>query len=467
MQYKCPSCGSALYFNPASGMLECNYCASVFKPDIFQTGQSNPMVSPSERVQEPTGVVDKMQNMLEQNAFAQNAAVSQAMGVEQQTDMLERKTIQYNVYTCNSCGAELLVSGTESSSFCAYCGQPAVVFSRVSYELQPDFLIPFEITKDQAQRLIVERVSKGSFVPKELRNINLEKVSGVYVPFWVFDVQMSDTQHWKGTIKQNKSTKIVYTDIAASAHFRNITQDASYDFLDESSRRLEPYYLSKRVKFDPAYLSGFYSSRYDADETNMEYTAKIRASKLFNEETKKLARGSSNKMLYNHPVYAKTGSCYMLLPAWFFTFRYQGKKYTLLVNGQTGKVVGTIPVDTAQRNVMTVAIGVVSTIIFTAVMLAIFGTRFWENEDGLEMVATLMIFAYVGVYGYMLHGIKVVKNTLEYTANSDTRHFGVNRQEHETMQVNKNMNANNYSNFGNYNQNNMNGYNNYNGGGNV
>ena len=34
---------------------------------------------------------------------------------------------------------------------------------------------------------------------------------------------------------------------------------------------------------------------------------------------------------------------YMMMPVWFFTFKYDNKPYTILVNGQTGKVVGTMP----------------------------------------------------------------------------------------------------------------------------
>ncbi|MGN0396144.1 MAG: hypothetical protein ACI4EF_12340, partial [Coprococcus sp.] len=36
---------------------------------------------------------------------------------------------------------------------------------------------------------------------------------------------------------------------------------------------------------------------------------------------------------------------YALLPAWFMTFWYKGELYTILVNGQTGKVVGNVPVN--------------------------------------------------------------------------------------------------------------------------
>ena len=36
---------------------------------------------------------------------------------------------------------------------------------------------------------------------------------------------------------------------------------------------------------------------------------------------------------------------YVLLPAWFFVFGHEGKFYNILMNGQTGKMVGALPYD--------------------------------------------------------------------------------------------------------------------------
>ena len=46
----------------------------------------------------------------------------------------------------------------------------------------------------------------------------------------------------------------------------------------------------------------------------------------------------------------------MMMPVWFFTFKYDNKPYTVLVNGQTGKVVGTMPWQ--KKKIYSIAISV-------------------------------------------------------------------------------------------------------------
>ena len=46
----------------------------------------------------------------------------------------------------------------------------------------------------------------------------------------------------------------------------------------------------------------------------------------------------------------------MMMPVWFFTFRHGDKPYTILVNGQTGKVVGTLPWNT--KRIWAIAAGI-------------------------------------------------------------------------------------------------------------
>ena len=48
-------------------------------------------------------------------------------------------------------------------------------------------------------------------------------------------------------------------------------------------------------------------------------------------------------MYGSNPKYEIKRVEYAFLPVWFMTFRYKNKPYTMMVNGQTGKVVGTIP----------------------------------------------------------------------------------------------------------------------------
>ena len=54
---------------------------------------------------------------------------------------------------------------------------------------------------------------------------------------------------------------------------------------------------------------------------------------------------------------------HILLPVWMLSYRYQGKVFQVMVNAQTGKVLGERPVDA-----MKVAIGVVAAVATAAVL---------------------------------------------------------------------------------------------------
>ena len=40
----------------------------------------------------------------------------------------------------------------------------------------------------------------------------------------------------------------------------------------------------------------------------------------------------------------KTGSHYIMLPVWMVNIKYKDKMYTFAMNGQTGKIIGNLPI---------------------------------------------------------------------------------------------------------------------------
>ena len=123
-----------------------------------------------------------------------------------------------------------------------------------------------------------------------------------------------------------------------------MTLDASKSLLDESSQRLEPYDLDDLQPFDPAYLSGFYSDRFDMGTDDLDGLACRRAEELFNTEMKANLQHKAARLESSVTVKHIMKREYALLPVWFLTFRYENRPYTILLNGQTGKMVGALPV---------------------------------------------------------------------------------------------------------------------------
>ena len=254
-------------------------------------------------------------------------------------------TMDNNIYTCTSCGAELAISGVETSSFCAYCGQPTIVFSRMEKTAMPDHIIPFNITKDKALKSIQEKLKSGIFVPPKLKNFEVERLRGIYIPYWLFDAKYDDSMVIRTKVKQNKSTVTKYYRVNTSCDLFYYPVDASKNLNDNLSRKLEPYDYSGIRPFNPAYMSGFYADRFDMSADTMMMTSMYRAQYMMYEKAKKVVPGSPSGMTESYPMYHVKKKYYTMLPAWFMTIRYEGMPYTIMVNGQNGKVVGAVPYD--------------------------------------------------------------------------------------------------------------------------
>ena len=59
---------------------------------------------------------------------------------------------------------------------------------------------------------------------------------------------------------------------------------------------------------------------------------------------------------------------YMLLPVWFMTYRYNGKVYSFAVNGQTGKLAGTPPLNKLKLKLVSLGAGIAASAIVTLIM---------------------------------------------------------------------------------------------------
>ncbi len=445
---KCPQCDGALEYNPISDKMECPFCGTdydmmevmalqkhqdhrngnVYKPfgaensansentsNSYGGGwESNPyaqrMEDPNEglhTLDQPGEIAKEVENKLHDVAVE------------------EPETMEGNVYTCTSCGAELFINGVETATYCAYCGQPTVVFSRVSEELRPERIIPFSIQKEQAVAVIRERLSHGFFVPKAIKNFEVEKVRGIYIPYFLFDAYYYDYQKLKGTVKYEESSRTEHFIREAECDFRNLTCDASKMLSDETSQRLEPYDLNGLRPFEIGYLSGFYADRYDMNEKTLKNVVRVRCKELFDNEMKIDLMADNPKIISSHPKFELRKAQYVLLPAWFMTFRYKNEAYTILVNGQTGKVVGAVPFTKDKLIALFVGIAIVASVLFSFLGMILFNQ--YLDLDGRALGLALM--GLIGVYGTGIASYTSVMRNIKLTKAKKTAKFVRERQD--------------------------------------
>lgn len=383
MAVLCSNCSGRLIFNPASQKLECAACGSSFRPEDIQDIYAN----------------------------------------------VHSKYYDTRVYTCGHCGAEVVTSDSEVSTFCVYCGNPAIVFSRISKEYKPDGIIPFSVTKEDAIRYVKLKFRKNLTVPKEVMDkLVPDNVRGIYVPYWVINARFTETDMLSGMVKRGKHSEKRYYLRSGNVNLKNVPIDGSKLLNDSTSLKLEPFYLEDAKDFDEDYLNGFYSNISDTSYQELRESAAFRCHKLYGDDVVKTVEARDVKI--DDSIYwvdIQDDPLYLMMPVWFFTFKYEGKPYTILINGQTGKVVGTMPWVTSRVKMISVTAFVITLIIFAAsfygMLTNVGGTRGISNH----ILAALTLFS-TYVFANSIAGLKRIKTNLKLTQSEDIFTYVKKRQ---------------------------------------
>lgn len=369
MNIKCPNCGGSMMFDPESGQMRCSQCsgklnaglgnaelhmnesdkeAAAKGPKLEKVGNFVDMtkINPAYGAAERINYANRREREGESvdDYFKVNTGSADFEGINNDINDLT-EYMEMSVYRCTSCGAQLMVNANEASTFCSFCGQPTVVFDRVSNEKKPNYVLPFKVTSTGAINLIKEKFKKGIFVPKEIREPDIDKVRGIYIPFWLYTVNIQMKANFEGKRGSGKQRHTVQFYRAGHGDYDKLTLDASRKLNDELSQRLEPYNLKELKPFDPTYMTGFYADRYDVEPEEVRFIAEKRSKEFIEKDLAATCEADNVKMINEIDQFTVIRVEYALLPAWFMTIRYNGQLHTVLVNGQTGKIVGNIPVN--------------------------------------------------------------------------------------------------------------------------
>lgn len=256
---------------------------------------------------------------------------------------------------CPNCGGELNVTEFTSASRCPYCNTYIIYDERVSGAYEPDRIIPFTISKDEAVKKMDEEFKKRKFAPSSfLTEKSLEKMDGRYVPFYLYDYVVDKDLNCEGIrVKTWTSGNYNYTETSyydvwrhVKATYDNIPADASTEMDDAVMDLIEPFNYEELISFDTKYMSGFFGEVYNAPASEYEGRARKKAM----ESAEAILRASlkeftSIKHERTEENVSQKATEFALLPVWIYSYKYGNRIYNYYVNGQTGKVVGTTPVS--------------------------------------------------------------------------------------------------------------------------
>ena len=338
MSLRCPNCGGQVAYDPQLKKVICDFCRWETAEGDFSELEGRQAYDEEKEKEEAIPIIMRNRKIQPVPERVQDADASETV-------------METSLYHCKTCGAKLMLSGTEASTFCGFCGASTIVFDRVSKEARPKWILPFKLTEEQALESIKNHFSKGDYIPDKIRELTVDKVHGIYMPYWLFDTYMRRRMVVEASTHDSGTYQYVRD---VSCHFKKLTLDASARLNNKMSRRLEPFDTDELADFDVAYLAGYYADRYDVPKEALTTTNVQRCRDYLDNaildscpRVNKMTIGSlSNyKKKDVSEDYKVENVEYALLPAYFVNLKYDTGRELVMVNGQTGKVVADLPVE--------------------------------------------------------------------------------------------------------------------------
>ena len=330
-EYKCPSCGGAIEFDSETQKMQCPYCGTQIDVAALE---------PIDEDLEDFDSEDELRWNLPGEIWQ------------------EGETEGMRIYQCKSCGGQIIGDETLGATKCPFCGNPVVMMGQFKGDLKPDCIIPFQLNREDAKQCLKNHLKGRTLLPKVFEAENhIDEIKGLYVPFWLFDARAQGSGKYSGTKEEWWSdSKYMYTETSyysifrsGEIYFHDIPVDGSLNMPADLMESLEPFDPGQAVEFQTAYLAGYLANRYDENSSDSWKRAGNRIKSSMEAELKASVSGYKNVSCDSTRVWFQDVSTrYALFPVWILNTTWQEQRYLFAMNGQTGKFVGNLPIDTGK-----------------------------------------------------------------------------------------------------------------------
>ena len=329
-EYKCPNCGGSVKFDSSIQKMKCPYCDTEFEIEALSDYQKQLAVPEKDNM-------SKLDTSEAGAAWANEELVDLSTG------------------SCPSCGSELIGDANTIATVCPCCGNTQIVQKRIQGLMKPEYVLPFQLEKTVAVDALKQFYKNKRLLPNFFKEENqINNIQGLYVPFWLYDAKSSGNATFRATkIKKWSSgsynyTKTEYYSVYREGRldFQKVPVDGSTRMNDDYMDAIEPYDYGKLKDFQSDYLSGYIAEKYDIDVQGSKERAIKRMKNSLEDQFAKSAQGYSSVRKERSSVTVDNGKVsYSLLPVWILNTKYQEENYQFMMNGQSGRLIGKLPVD--------------------------------------------------------------------------------------------------------------------------
>jgi ribosomal protein S27E len=267
-------------------------------------------------------------------------------------------TLAPHQFACPGCAAR-----TESdaiSTLCQFCGTVLVADTTADSQVAPEAVLPFGLDRGGARTALRAWVKTRWFAPNRLKRITeAESMKSTYLPHWTFDAAtVSDYTGQRGqhywvtesyTVNGERKTRRVrktrwYPAAGRVARdFDDVLVAATARVSRERLDGLQPWPLERTLPYDPRYVAGHHSLRYDTEPQAGLEQAKAVMHGVIQGDCRADIGGDVQRVHTVDTSYAGVTFKLVLLPVWIGSYLFAGKTYQVLINGVNGEVQGDRP----------------------------------------------------------------------------------------------------------------------------
>ncbi|WP_435257982.1 primosomal protein N' (replication factor Y) - superfamily II helicase [Thioclava sp. FR2] len=333
-RWPCAQCGADLRFSPEDGVLKCDHCGYT---------QALPDAPPAR--------LSPLRELDLYDALKDGLAPSD----------LE----QVRITPCPSCGAQVEFRGATHATECPFCATPVAIGTGTERRIKPQALLPFAIDERTGREEMVKWLGNLWFAPNGLVEYARKgrALSGLYVPYWTFDAATRSRysgargEHYYETRtvtvqvngrheqRQERVQKTRWYNAAGwvSRRFDDILVLASTSIPRRYTDALAPWNLNDLTPYNPDYLAGFTAEGYTVSLSDGQAISRQIMAAQIDRDVRADIGGDEQRVDRIDTAYSAETFKHILLPIWMAAYKYNGKTYRFVVNGQTGKVQGERP----------------------------------------------------------------------------------------------------------------------------
>jgi hypothetical protein len=179
------------------------------------------------------------------------------------------------------------------------------------------------------------------------------------VPFWTFDADtkssytgqrgtvyyVSETVTVNGKTQVRQKQKVRWTPVSGrvTRFFDDVLVLAAKSLPKRYTEALQPWDLSALEPYQPHYLAGFRAQAYSVDLKEGYRDARVQMDRKIERDVKFDIGGDRQRIAHIDTMVSDETFKHLLLPVWLAAYKYRGKSYRFVVNGQTGRVQGERP----------------------------------------------------------------------------------------------------------------------------